>query len=241
MQSSLVKILIHDDVIKWKLFPRCWPFVRGIRRSPVNSPYKGQWRGALMFSLICTRMNGWVNNCEAGDLRRYRAHYDVIVMLNTDPTIYFEEKYMPRSFRVMSVTTTMVLYTSHTAGDEFPDSKVHGAKMGPTWVLSAPDGPHVGPMNLAIRVIKRWYLALQVEGKVEILRKSVESHQKVRWGLQSQASNLGCGKSQLENQLTIKKHELREFIIPDVFYIPCKKQQYSFVQSLKCCITVMAR
>ena len=31
------------------------------------------------------------------------------------------------------------------------DSKVHGANMGPTWVLSAPDGPHVGPMNLAIR------------------------------------------------------------------------------------------
>ena len=32
-----------------------------------------------------------------------------------------------------------------------PDSNVHGANMGPTWVLSAPDGPHVGPMNLAIR------------------------------------------------------------------------------------------
>ena len=32
-----------------------------------------------------------------------------------------------------------------------PDSKVHGANIGPTWVLSAPDGPHSGPMNLAIR------------------------------------------------------------------------------------------
>ena len=32
-----------------------------------------------------------------------------------------------------------------------PDGKVHGANKGPTWVLSAPDGPHVGPMNLAIR------------------------------------------------------------------------------------------
>ena len=39
----------------------------------------GQWRGALMFTLICTRINGWVNNREAGVLRRYRAHYDVIV------------------------------------------------------------------------------------------------------------------------------------------------------------------
>ena len=42
----------HDDVIKWKHFPRYWPFVRGIHRSPVNSPYKGQWRGALMFFLF---------------------------------------------------------------------------------------------------------------------------------------------------------------------------------------------
>ena len=71
---------LHDDVIKWKHFPRYWPFVRGIHRSPVNSPHKGQWRGALMFTLICARINGWVNNREAGDLRRYRAHYDVIVM-----------------------------------------------------------------------------------------------------------------------------------------------------------------
>ena len=36
-----------------------------------------------------------------------------------------------------------------------PDSKVHGTNMGPTWVLSAPDGPHVGPMNLALRGTKK--------------------------------------------------------------------------------------
>ena len=72
----------HDDVIKWKHFPRNWPFVRGIHRSPVNSPHKGQWRGALMHSLICVWINDWVNNSEAGDLRRYRIHYDVTVMLN---------------------------------------------------------------------------------------------------------------------------------------------------------------
>ena len=40
----------HDNVIKWKYFPRYWPFVRGIHRYPVNSPHKGQWRGTLMFS-----------------------------------------------------------------------------------------------------------------------------------------------------------------------------------------------
>ena len=57
----------HDDVIKWKHFPRYWPFVRGIHRSPVNSPQKGQRRGALMFSLICVWINSWVNNRKAGD------------------------------------------------------------------------------------------------------------------------------------------------------------------------------
>ena len=84
INSSLLDILfncltpwaVHDDVIIWKHFPRHWPFVR----SPVNSPHKGQWRGALAFSLICVWINDWVNNREAGDLRRYCAHYDVIVM-----------------------------------------------------------------------------------------------------------------------------------------------------------------
>ena len=52
---------LRDDVTKWKYFPRHWPFVRGIHRSPVNSPHKGQWRGALMFSLICVwlRKQSW--------------------------------------------------------------------------------------------------------------------------------------------------------------------------------------
>ena len=77
----LIRIwIVHDDVIKWQHFPRYWPFVRGIHRSPVNSPHKGHWRGALMFSLICVWINGWLNNREAGDLRRYRAHCDVTVM-----------------------------------------------------------------------------------------------------------------------------------------------------------------
>ena len=70
----------HDDVIKLKHFPRYWPFVWLIHRSPVNSPHKGQWHGALMFSLIWAWTNNWANNGDAGDLRRHRAHYDGIVM-----------------------------------------------------------------------------------------------------------------------------------------------------------------
>ena len=70
----------HDDVIKWKHFPCYWRFVRGIHRWLVNSPHKSQWRGSLMFSFIYAWINGSVNNREAGDLRRHRAHYDVIIM-----------------------------------------------------------------------------------------------------------------------------------------------------------------
>ena len=62
-------------------FPRYWPFARGNHRSPVKSPRKGQWRGALMFSLIRAWTKSWVNNGDAGDLRRHRAHCDVDVMV----------------------------------------------------------------------------------------------------------------------------------------------------------------
>ena len=67
----------HDDVIKLKHFPRYRPFVRGIHRSPVDSPYKGQWRRALIFSLICTWPNSitfsiFSHNCLCFD--QYHAH-----------------------------------------------------------------------------------------------------------------------------------------------------------------------
>ena len=45
------KSSIHDSVIKWKHLPRYLPFVRGNHRSPVNSPHKGQWRGATTETL----------------------------------------------------------------------------------------------------------------------------------------------------------------------------------------------
>ena len=82
MKLLIQQGFLHDDVIKWKHFPRYWPFVRGIHRSPVNSPQKGQWHRALIFSLMRVWINGCVNNREAGDLRRYRAHYDVSVMVS---------------------------------------------------------------------------------------------------------------------------------------------------------------
>ena len=64
-----------------EIFSALLTICAGIHRWQVNHPHKGQWRGALMFSFICVWINGWVNNREACNLRLYRAHYDVVVMV----------------------------------------------------------------------------------------------------------------------------------------------------------------
>ena len=101
--------MIHDDVMKWKHFPRYWPFVRGIHRSPVNSPHKGQWRGALIFSLIWIWMSAWVNNREAGDLRRQHGHYDVIVM--------------QKNLKITSWNGSILWITAHCEGNPWPSAE----------------------------------------------------------------------------------------------------------------------
>ena len=77
--------LSHISIAWWRhqmeTFSALLAICAGNSPVPVNSSHKGQWRGALMFPLICVGINGWVNNREAGDLRRYRAHYDVIAMV----------------------------------------------------------------------------------------------------------------------------------------------------------------
>ena len=98
----------HGDFIKWKHFPRYWPFVRGIHRSPVNSQHKGQWRGALMFSLIYTWTNGWVNNNEAGDLRRHRTHHDLSVM--TRPIASLCDRYPGITGQPNLINTSVTLF-----------------------------------------------------------------------------------------------------------------------------------
>ena len=79
---------IHKHLISWwrhqmETFYALRALCAGIHLSPVNSPHKGQWRGALMFSFICAWINSWVNNRKAGDLRRHRAHYDVTTTIIT--------------------------------------------------------------------------------------------------------------------------------------------------------------
>ena len=106
--------VVHDDVIKWKYFSHYWPFAREIHRSPVNSPQKGQWRRALMFSL-----NGWVNNRKAGDLRRHRTHYDITVIIELQISIAsilsYEEHIIMIAGKLetgLKIHTTDILLTS---------------------------------------------------------------------------------------------------------------------------------
>ena len=80
LKSRQPAVRSHDDIIKWKHFPHYRSGVWGIHQSPVDSPHKGQWCGALMFSLICTWINSWANNRDTRDLRCHRAPCDITVM-----------------------------------------------------------------------------------------------------------------------------------------------------------------
>ena len=71
----------HDDIITWKHFRVTVLLCGEFTGSLVNYPHKGQWRGALMFFIICAWTNGWVNNRDAGYMRRHRANNDVTEMV----------------------------------------------------------------------------------------------------------------------------------------------------------------
>ena len=112
----------HDDVIKWKHFPRYWPFVWGIHRSPVNSPHKGHLRGALIISLICAWINGWVNNREAGDFRRHRVYYGVIVMrwqcVSAFPQTFWNITYLVSFWRCHDINSYDLKLKRHFCQDK---------------------------------------------------------------------------------------------------------------------------
>ena len=120
LRTQHVSCCTHDDVIKWKHCPRYWPFVRGIHRSPVNSPHKGQWRGALMFSLIGASINGWVNNLEIGDLSLQRLLCDDVVKWEhfSQNWLFVRENHQPsanvhhtkRAIHSFGVSMTTILF-----------------------------------------------------------------------------------------------------------------------------------
>ena len=85
--GKMVSLTYQFAQIPWwrhqlETFSALLAFVRGSHRSRVNSLHKGQLREALMFLLVRAWINGWVNNREPDDLRNYRAHYDVTVMMD---------------------------------------------------------------------------------------------------------------------------------------------------------------
>ena len=83
----------------------------GNHRSPVNSPYKCQWRGALVFSLIPAWTNGWVNKRFISDLRHHYAHYDVIVMLFGQVVVRFIILQSSLQWRQMIIVTLQITAT----------------------------------------------------------------------------------------------------------------------------------
>ena len=96
LSTPIPATLTIKTFMDWKVHGPTWGvrvsnFVFTCIRHPMETfsallaIYKGQWRGALMFSLICVWINSCVNNRKAGDLRRYRIHYDVTVMTIMKP------------------------------------------------------------------------------------------------------------------------------------------------------------
>ena len=134
---------------------------RGIHRWPVNSPHKGQWRGALMFSLICAlnkRLSkqswGWwfeTPSCSLWRQCNVMHPKDVLVGLSRTEKVLINNRLLwwslqHENFVGMLGETVSFLWIPYAEG------KIHGANMGPIWDRQAPDGPQVGPMNFAIWV-----------------------------------------------------------------------------------------
>ena len=85
---------------------------------------------------------------------------DLMICLSLDATLWSQDRYnrplgLPHHQQPCEISRfrSFIWNDMHLAQGLCgkPDSKIHGANMVPTWVLSAPGGPHVGPMNLAIR------------------------------------------------------------------------------------------
>ena len=142
---------------------------------PVNFPHKGQWRGALMFASICVWINAWVNNRKAGDLRRYCAHYDVIVMCRGEPI-------------------RLIFTLSQNAGKRFPDRhiavSVKSLRYGRRWHALVQDG-HRSTANLlsfsGLSTSKLWSLRASCWcfWHLQADTRSLLTHKTCLWAIQT--------------------------------------------------------
>ena len=136
----------HDDVIKWKHFSRYWPFVRGIRRSPVNSPHKVK-RG---FDLS---LNKWLSKqprhwwLETPSFSLW--HYSNDMMEYTVPAgvVY---RWTPWA-RHRSVARTKTSPAHHCCGSPFCRSKSWGKGHGPVTSRGT-----YGKLICALGIIRRY-------------------------------------------------------------------------------------
>ena len=123
---------------------------------PVNSPHKGQWCGTLLFSLICTRINGYTNTREAGDMRRHR-HYSSLITFN----YFFLDGPIGNKLRLVQLMvwhhwrpSSMQLLTNATSGvtgkinDDVIKWKCFRVT-GPLWGIHRwpVDSPYEGPLT----------------------------------------------------------------------------------------------
>ena len=102
----------HDDVVKWKHYPRYWPFGRGIHWSPMDSTHKGQWRGALMFLWSAPKGNGWANNRDTDDLDSNRLHYNVNPMMIERHS--WLHKHQPKTFGMQDICNLVLFCLEST-------------------------------------------------------------------------------------------------------------------------------
>ena len=198
-----------DDVIKWKHFPRYWPFVRRIHRSPVNSPHKGQWDGALILSLICVWINNWVNNSKTGDLRRYRVHYEVSVMCGDPLAPCQTERHLKNVcwkenifalIRVLRNQLSDEQAQSHSLNQRWPLTYIHITRALFQYPITyCRISQSLGASRLVFRIIRSlWYLigtlaavlpkclsnfkaVLTLEHPISRLRDFVRSHDKTSY------------------------------------------------------------
>ena len=140
VNTAAADYLMHDDVIKWKHFPSYWPFVRGIHWSLTNSLHRGQWCGALMFSLICSWTKSSANHQDGSDLILHCTHYDVTVKWCTVPK-HQQQQYRPTSPRILWFwhqkyysnckvsSTTLIQVSSHRRGKHVFSKRVENTNL----------------------------------------------------------------------------------------------------------------
>ena len=98
---------LHDNFMRWRWFPRYWPFVRGIHQCLVDIPPKTSVTWALMFPLVLSLTDGWKNSQVVGDLIRHESHCDGILMDSWN-TVYVLEAMAIGTYNEVSKRTPLL-------------------------------------------------------------------------------------------------------------------------------------